>query len=77
MVELESAIGDTLARPSRVIQSGGDPQAHLYYRYYIGTQVGDKWLCVVVKIKEDDAFVVTAYLTNTPKQGEVLWPQNP
>ena len=38
------------------------------------TLVGGKWLCVVVKYEEADAFVVTAYLTNRPKAGEDLWP---
>jgi hypothetical protein len=33
-----------------------------------------KWLWVVVKYEEADAFVITAYLTNTPKAGEDLWP---
>jgi hypothetical protein len=33
-----------------------------------------KWLCVVVKYAENDAFVVTAYLTDKPKAGEDLWP---
>lgn len=47
MVGLEDAIGDTLAQPQRVIQSLSDPGARLYYRYYVGTQVGDKFLCVV------------------------------
>lgn len=36
--------------------------------------VGGKWLCVVVKYEENDAFVVTAYLTDKPKSGEDLWP---
>jgi hypothetical protein len=36
--------------------------------------VGGKWLCVVVKYEENDAFVVTAYLTDKPKAGEDLWP---
>jgi uncharacterized protein (DUF433 family) len=30
--------------------------------------------CVVVEYAEDDAFVVTAYLTDKPKAGEDLWP---
>jgi len=34
--------------------------------------VGGKWLCVVVKYAENDAFVVTAYLTAKPKAGEGL-----
>ena len=36
--------------------------------------MGDKWLCIVVKYAEDDAFVVTGYLTDKPKDGEDVWP---
>jgi len=35
--------------------------------------VGGKWLGFVVKYGEDDAFVVKAYLTDKPKNGEDLW----
>lgn len=77
MVGLESAIIETLAGPERVIQSISDPATNLYYRYYLGTRVGDKWLCVVVKVGDEDAFVITAYLTNQPKKGEVVWPPSP
>jgi len=44
------------------------------YRYYYRTIVGDKWLCVVVKYLVEDAFVLTAYLTDKPKRGMKLWP---
>ena len=39
------------------------------------TIVGGKWLCVVVKYGNKDAFVVTACLTDKPKAGEDLWPK--
>ncbi|HEY5299024.1 MAG TPA: hypothetical protein VIK59_14055 [Verrucomicrobiae bacterium] len=42
--------------------------------FYAQTIVNGKWLCVVVKYLEGDAFVVTAYLTDKPKAGEDLWP---
>jgi hypothetical protein len=42
---------------------------------YVQTRVGGKWLCVVVKYLPDDAFVITAYLTETIKAGETLWPK--
>ena len=74
MVGLEDAIDATLAQPQRVVQSLSDPQARLYYRYYVGTRVGDKYLCVVVKVVGGDAFVLTAYLTDTIKKGHQLWP---
>jgi hypothetical protein len=38
------------------------------------TLVGEKWLCAVVKYTTDDAFIITAYLTDKPKAGEDLWP---
>lgn len=75
MVAMESAIEQTLARPERVIESFSDPRAHLYYRYYLGTRVGGKYLCVVVKLTEVDAFVLTAYLTDTIKRGVMVWPR--
>jgi hypothetical protein len=46
----------------------------LFYEFYSQTLVGDKWLCVVVKYLPDDAFVITAYLTDKLKPGERIWP---
>ncbi len=73
MAGLEWAIEETLAHPEYVVQSLSDDQARLYYRFYLGTRVGDKFLCVVVKVDLGDAFVLTAYLTDKPKQGDILW----
>lgn len=73
MVGMEGAVAGTLAAPEVVIRSWADPKAHLYHRLYVGTRVGDKFLCVVVKIHDEDAFVLTAYLTNTVRKGHVLW----
>lgn len=73
MVGMEAAIEETLLRPERVVRSAGDPAARLYYRYYLGTLVGDKHVCVVVKVAGSDAFVLTAYLTDRIKHGVTLW----
>ena len=75
MAAMENAIKETLRSPQIVIRSGADASANLNYRYYLGTLVGDKWLCVVVKYSKDDAFVLTAYLTDKTKKGELLWPR--
>lgn len=75
MKDVEPWIEQTLARPERVIESLSDPQARLYYRFYVGTRIGNKHFCVVVKILESDAFVVTAYLTDKVKKGRQLWPR--
>ncbi len=66
-------IEETLSKPQRVIQSLSDDDARLYYRFYIGTKVGDKYLCVVVKTVKRDAFILTAYLTDSIKKGEIIW----
>ncbi len=72
---LANRIKETIAKPFKVIQSVSDSDVKLYYRFYFATVVGDKYLCVVVKAKDDDAFVLTAYLTDTIKKGAVLWPK--
>ena len=72
---MQAAVAETLREPEVVIRSASDPLAKLYYRFYHRTMVGGKHLCVVVKILVDDAFVVTAYLTDRVKKGTLLWPK--
>jgi len=74
MTSMEGAIEETLRDPEKVVQSVSDPSVHLYYRFYFRTIVGGKFLCVVVKMGEHGAFVLTAYLTDRVKKGERLWP---
>ena len=74
MCGLDPALAETLRNPTLVIESRTDPSTELNYRFYFGTRVGDKWLCVVVKYAPEDAFVLTAYLTDEPKKGEQVWP---
>ena len=75
MKEMAKAIEETLLRPERVVESFSDAQARLYYRFYFGTLVGDKYVCVVVKVSNDYAFVLTAYLTDRIKRGVTIWPK--
>ena len=63
-----------LRQPQLCRRSRSDEAVHLFYEFYEYTMVGGKWLCIVVKYIEEDAFVVTAYLTDKPKAGEELWP---
>ncbi len=76
MADLKDSISGTLKRPELVVKSNSDESARLYYRFYSGTRMGDKFVCVVVKIRPGDAFVLTAYLTDKPKQGVALWNAN-
>lgn len=66
-------IKETLASPEFVIKSRTDSGADLFYSYYSKTPVGEKLLCAIVKAREDDFFILTAYFTDTIKRGETLW----
>ena len=73
MANLVSSIQLTLADPEHVVQSTSDENVRLYYRSERTTRFGPKFICVVVKVQVDDAFVVTAYLTDQVKRGASLW----
>jgi hypothetical protein len=74
MKGLGAEIERVLRQPQLVRRSRSDEAVRLFYEFYAQTIVNGKWLCVVVKYLEGDAFVVTAYLTDKPKAGEDLWP---
>ena len=74
MKGMAAEIERVLRQPQLVRRSRSNAAVRLFYKFYAPTIVGGKWLCVVVKYGENDAFVVTAYLTDKPKTGEDLWP---
>jgi len=75
MAAFGGAIERVLGAPTEVRVSRSDETVRLFYEFLAGTPVGGKWLCVVVRyVGGDDAFVVTAYLTDKPQAGETLWP---
>jgi hypothetical protein len=75
MVGQDTAIEEVVRDPEVVVESLADPEARLYYRFHLGTVVGDKYLCVVVKFLRGDAFVLTAYFTDKVKRGRQIWPR--
>jgi hypothetical protein len=75
MAGMETEIERVLQTPAEVRVSRSDDTVQLFYEFYAQTRVGGKWLCVVVKYAADDAFVVTAYLTDQLKAGETIWPK--
>jgi hypothetical protein len=74
MKDIGAEIERVLRQPQLVRRSRSDAAVRLFYKFYAQTIVAGKWLCVVVKYVQNDAFVVTAYLTDKPKAGEHLWP---
>ena len=75
MTGMMNAVNETLTHPERVVMSLSDEDTRLYYRFYFGTKVGGKFLCVVVKLTTEDAFILTAYLTDSIKKGVSVWPK--
>lgn len=73
MVGQENKIEETLRSPEVIIQSFSDEKAKMYYRFYQKLVIGEKYLCVIVKFQDEDAFIVTAYFTDQIKEGVILW----
>jgi len=73
MTEQLNRIKETLQEPDKIVRSRSDSEAELFYRFYPVTPVTRKYLCVVVKVVSEDAFIVTAYYTDAVKKGAVLW----
>lgn len=68
-----SRINETLESPDCIIKSKTDFSVEMFYKYYESTPVKEKYLCVVVKFKDDDNFIITSYFTDTIKKGVQLW----
>jgi hypothetical protein len=66
-------IRETVVNPDLVVESRTDSEAELFYKHYSETPVGQKYLCVIVRVKCEDSFILTAYFTDTIKKGEALW----
>jgi hypothetical protein len=60
MKEMGDQLEHVLCQPQLVRRSRSNDAASLFYEFCEHTMVGDKWLCIVVKYVDNDAFVVTA-----------------
>ncbi len=69
MKELER----TLADPELIKRSVYNENVALFYRHYMHIYEG-KYLCVVVRL--DEKSIVTAYITDRIKSGEIIWKKN-
>ena len=76
MKEFKSEIEDTIRNPQYIIQSMADKKVKHYLKFYITKQFSGKYLCVVVKFLEDDAFIITSYLIRELLKGEIIWHKN-
>lgn len=65
-------INETLKSPDIVKQSVYTSNVLLFYKYYNYIYNG-KYICIVIKILDEDCFVSTAYITDKIKRGEMVW----
>lgn len=68
--ELKGAIED----PELIKRSVYNENVMLFYRYYGHIIYEGKYMCVVVRL--DEGSIVTAYITDRIKKGEVVWKKN-
>jgi hypothetical protein len=66
-------VEETMREPDMVIRSRRDPDVHLYHKHYPITPVTEKDLLVAIKVTPIDAFVLTAFFTDSIKRGEQIW----
>ena len=69
LADKERAVIRTLAEPDQIRVSRTDETVYLFYR-----KTSKRYLCVVVKKTEAaSAFIMTAYVTETIKEGRIVW----
>ena len=66
-------LGVVLNEPDVIVRSVHDPDVYLYHKHYKETPVTEKYLLVAVKVEGPDAFIITAFFTDTVKKGEKIW----
>lgn len=65
----ERDVQETLARPQLIRRSLQDNKVYLFYH-----PEGGYYLCVIAKGLAPEGFVITAYVTDSIKEGEQVWP---
>ena len=64
----EEEVKETLKEPDEIRQSVSDDSVYLYYKNY-----GKLMVSVVVKHKNGDGFIITAYFTDRIKEGKQFY----
>ena len=65
-------IEETLMFPSVIIKSGDDPYVWLYYKPYKFDRQ-KSFLLIIVKIRNGEGFVITAFYVKNLQKGEIVW----
>ena len=68
----EKMLMDTLDMPD-IVTKGGRHKMQVLYKYYESTPVTSKYLAVVIKVLNQEGFIVTSYFTDRTRGTKVLW----
>jgi len=69
MKEFENELSEVLRNPELVKKSVYDEEVLLYYKYFTSIK---KYITVVVKI-DTYSFMLTSYITDRIKEGDIIW----
>jgi len=61
-----------LRNPDVIIREKIDPSVYLYYKHHRGGY----FICVVAKHLNGDGYIITAYITDHIKRGEIVYGKN-
>ncbi len=64
----ETEVKNCLTNPVEIRKSSEDPEVYLYYSPYV-----QYYICVVARYLNGDGFIITAYITDKIKEGEIVW----
>ncbi|MCD6403392.1 MAG: hypothetical protein J7K98_03620 [Candidatus Aenigmarchaeota archaeon] len=67
-----SKIRKTLKAPDEVRKSVKYEKVLLFYKFFDKTSVSSKYLAVVVKILNNEGFIITSYFTDRIKKCEIV-----
>ena len=66
--KFENQVKETLKNADEVRRSKIDISAYLYYKKY-----DTHYICVLAKHTNNDGFIITAYLADKIKKGDIIW----
>lgn len=68
IVRKEREVKNCLSHPDEIRTSKKDRNVYLFYK-----KSGNHFLCVVIKYRPKGSFIITSYLTDKIKEGELKW----
>ena len=61
----------TIRMPERIMLSIADRSVYMFY----SPTARNRWICAVAKKLNGTGFLITAYVTDSIKKGELVWPK--